>query len=74
MNENEMLTAILTKIAATLEEHRKSFEILSQEVSEIKKRLVSLEATDSHSSTDTKFIADMTARLKAISEALEARP
>jgi hypothetical protein len=79
MNDDTAET-ILNQIAAILEEHttvlkshRENFEHLIKEVGQIKRRLEKLEAADSLDSTDVKFIADTTARLKAISATLDAK-
>jgi len=44
-----------------------------KEVAQIKRRLEKLEAADSLDSSNAKFIADTTARLKAISTTLDAK-
>jgi hypothetical protein len=78
--ENDTPETILNKITAILEEHntilqshRENFDHLVKEVGQIRRRVEKLEAADSLSSTDAKFIADTTARLKAISTSLDGR-
>jgi chemotaxis regulatin CheY-phosphate phosphatase CheZ len=70
------ITAILEEHNTILKSHRENFEHLIKEVGQIKRRLEKLEAADSidsNVSNDAKFIADTTARLKAISAALDAK-
>jgi predicted nucleic acid-binding Zn-ribbon protein len=78
--DNETVDSLLNKMAAVLEEHtviavnhRQNLEHLSKEVAQLKTRLEKLEARDSDKSDDAKFIAEMTARLKAILDSLRAK-
>ena len=66
------ITAILEEHTTILQSHRQNFEHLLKEVGHIKRRLEKIEAADSLDSSDAKFIADTTARLKAISATLDA--
>ena len=72
---------ILTNVVAVLEEHtkvllyhRQVFEQLFTETAELKRRLDELQSADSLDSSDVNFIADVSARLKAISNTLEQKP
>lgn len=81
MQDENVTTTILSQIADALEEHnkilaahRKHLERLSGEVAGIKKKVEDLEAADSLDSSDVKFIAGRSARLKTISSTLDAKP
>jgi len=78
--DSETVDNLLDKMAAVLEEHtlilvshRQNLEHLSKEVARVKRRVEKLETSDSNKSDDAKFIAEMTARLKAISDSLRAK-
>jgi len=49
------------------------FEQLFTEIAELNRRLDQSQSADSLDSSDVKFIADMSARLKAISNTLEQK-
>ena len=79
-NDDDMPVTVLTQVANALElhnkilaDHRKSIEQLIQENAELKERLAKLEAADSLSSSDAKFLASITTRLTAISSAMDAK-
>jgi cell division protein FtsB len=78
MKEDDAATTILDQIAGVLEEHnrvlvkhKKHLEQLSREVAELNSRVQDLEAAGSLDSSDAKFLAGVTSRLKAISTALD---
>jgi hypothetical protein len=78
--ENDAPETILTNVVAVLEEHTKillyhrhMFEQLFTEIAELNRRLDQSQSADSLDSSDVKFIADMSARLKAISNTLEQK-
>jgi uncharacterized coiled-coil protein SlyX len=78
MNDLDETTTILTQIAETLEEHnkilvthQKHLEQLSGEVSGLTNKVKELEAANCLKSDDSKFIASVSARLKAISVTLK---
>jgi uncharacterized coiled-coil protein SlyX len=77
-DETDETTTILTQIADTLEEHnkiiaahQKHLERLSGEVSELKNKAKEVEAANLLNSTDAKFLANVSARLKAISSTIK---
>lgn len=81
MSDDDMPVTVLTQITDALEVHNKSLadllkfiELLLRENAETKRRLLKLEATatDSLNSSDEKFLAGITARLAAISNAIDA--
>jgi len=79
MSENTLET-ILNKIFSILEEHTRIIQSYEQhserlflEVARIKERVQKLEAGGSVNSNDAKFVADVSARLKAISDTLHER-
>jgi len=74
MNDDDVTTTVLTQIADTLEEHskilaahQKPLERLSGEVSELNNKVKEVEASNSLDSSDERFLASLSARLKAIS-------
>jgi cell division protein FtsB len=74
MKDDDAATIILDQIADTLEEHnrvlanhQKHLERLSREVAELNSRVKDLEAAGSLDSSDAKFLAGVSSRLKAIS-------
>ena len=67
------ITAILEEHTTILTSHRQNFDHLVKEVGHIKRRLEKIETADSLDSSDAKFVADTTARLKAISATLDAK-
>jgi ABC-type transport system involved in cytochrome bd biosynthesis fused ATPase/permease subunit len=78
--DSETVDNLLNKIAAVLEEHtvilvshRQNFEHIFEEVAQVKTRLEKLEVSDSDKYANADFIAEMTARLKAISDSLRAK-
>jgi hypothetical protein len=79
VNDNDdMPTTILSQMADALEEHNKilashknHLERLSGEVAGLKSKVEDLEAADSLDSSDAKFIASISTRLKAISTTLK---
>jgi uncharacterized coiled-coil protein SlyX len=87
-NNEDVATTILSQITDALEEHnkillahrtyierhQKHLERLSGEVAEITNKVKDLEAAESLDSSDAKFIAGVSARLKAISNAIDAKP
>jgi uncharacterized coiled-coil protein SlyX len=80
-NDEDVATTILSQITNALEEHnkilaahRKHLERLSGEVAGIKNKVKDLEAAGSLDSSDAKFIEGVSARLKAISNAIDAKP
>lgn len=86
-NDEDVATTVLSQIADALEEHNKIFaahrtylerhqkhlERLSGEVAEIKNKVKDLEAAGSVSSSD-ELLASVSVRLKAISNAVDAKP
>jgi len=79
-NDDDMPVTVLTQITDALEQHNKiladhrtSIEQLIKENAELKKRLAKLEAADSLSSSDEKFLVDISTRLAAISSAIDAK-
>jgi uncharacterized coiled-coil protein SlyX len=77
MNDDEA-TTILTQIADTLEEHnkilathQKHLERLSGEVAGLNNKLKEVEAANCLDSNDKKFLASVSARLKAISATIK---
>ena len=71
---------ISNKIVSILEEHTRiiqsyeqRFERLFLEVARIKERVQKVEAGGSFNSNDAKFVADVSARLKAILDTLHER-
>ena len=81
MKNDDVSTTVLTQIADALEEHnkilaahRKHLERLSGEVAGLKKKVEELDSADSVDSNDVKFIQDVSARLKAISNSLDTKP
>jgi len=81
MNDDEdVTTTVLAQIADALElhnkilaDHQKHLQRLSGEVAGIKKKVEDLEVAGSLDSSDAKFIAGVSARLKAISSTLDAK-
>jgi predicted nuclease with TOPRIM domain len=80
-DDDDVTTTILTQIADTLEEHNKIFvahrkhlERLLGEVAELNHKVKELEAANSLDSSDAKFLANVSARLKNISRTLEDKP
>jgi len=78
--DHETVDTLLNKIAAVLEEHnlilvnhRQNIEQIFKEVVLVKERLQKLESSDSDKSVDADFIAEMNARLEAISNSLRAK-
>lgn len=79
-DKDDVATTVLSQIADALEEHnkilavhRKYIERLSGEIAGIKKDVEDLKASDFRDTSDAKFIAGVSARLKAISTTLEAK-
>jgi uncharacterized coiled-coil protein SlyX len=77
MNEDEA-TTVLTQIADTLEAHnkilathQKHLERLSGEVAGLNSKLKEVEAANGLDSNDKKFLASVSARLKAISATIK---
>jgi predicted nuclease with TOPRIM domain len=81
-DDDDVTTTILTQIADTLEEHNKIFvahrkhlERLLGEVAELNHKVKELEAANYLlNSSDAKFLANVSARLKNISRTLEDKP
>jgi uncharacterized coiled-coil protein SlyX len=78
MNDDDVTTTILTQIADTLDEHnkilaaqQKHLERLSGEVAELKNKVKEVETANSLNSSDEKFLASVSARLKAISSTVK---
>jgi len=78
MNDDDVTTTVLTQIADTLEEHnkilaahQKHLERLSGEVAGLNNKVKEVEAANSLDSSDAKFLASVSARLKAISSTLK---
>jgi len=76
MND-DVTTTVLTQIADTLEEHnkilaahQKHLERLSGEVAGLNHKVKEVEAANTLDSSDAKFLASVSARLKAISSTL----
>jgi hypothetical protein len=80
MENDESIEKILDDVAALLEEHskillshRQMFEQLFKQTAALNRKIDQLKSADSLNSSNAKFIADMTARLKTISDALEQK-
>jgi uncharacterized coiled-coil protein SlyX len=80
MND-DVIPTILTQIADTLEEHnkiladhKKHLERLSEEVAELNNKVKEIEAANSLDSSDAKFVASVSARLKAVLSTLKDKP
>jgi len=80
MENDESIEKILDDVAAVLEEHnkillshRQMFEQLFKQTAALNQKVDQLKSADSLGSSDVKFVADMIARLKAISDALEQK-
>jgi uncharacterized coiled-coil protein SlyX len=78
MTDDDEVTTILTQIADALEEHnkilaahQKHLERLSREVAILNDRVKQIEVANSLNPSDAKFLASVSARLKAISSTLE---
>ena len=78
MNDADAATTILTEIADALEEHNKILEAhqkhlerLSGEVAGLNNKVKEVEAANSLDSSDAKFLASVSARLKTISSTLK---
>jgi hypothetical protein len=76
---DETVESLLNKIVAVQEEqntillsHRQNFEHLHKEAGLIKRRLENLENDNSGQCADANFVAEITARVKAISAIIEA--
>lgn len=81
MTNDDSPETILSNVVAVLEEHNKIFlqhrqvlEKLSKEVAEINQKLKSMEqSANSIDPSDAKFLADITARLKNVSRAVDEK-
>jgi cell division septum initiation protein DivIVA len=78
--DSETVDNLLNQIAAVLEQHtviavnhRQTIENISREVAQLKTRVEKLEASGSIESDDAKFLKEVTARLKAISDKIRAK-
>jgi hypothetical protein len=79
-DDDDVTTTVLTQIADTLElhnkilaAHKKHLEQLSGEVAGLNHKVKELEAANSLDSTDAKFLASVSARLKGISSTLPGK-
>lgn len=79
MNDDISVT-ILSKIVATLEEHnkilanhREAFQDVYRELKNLKEELEGIEELGSLKSSDAEFLADMTARLTAITNTVKQK-
>jgi len=79
MNQDDAVATTLSKITDELERlskisvnHQKHLERLSSDVAAICNRVKNLETGNATNLSDTKFLASVTERLKAISNSLDA--
>jgi uncharacterized coiled-coil protein SlyX len=77
MND-DVVTTLLTQIADILEEHnkiladhKKHLERLFEEVAKLNNKVKEIEAANSLDSSDAKFVASVSARLKAVSSTIK---
>jgi uncharacterized coiled-coil protein SlyX len=80
MNDDDVTTTVLTQIADTLEEYnkilaaqQKHLERLSEEVAELKNKVKEVETANSLNSSNEKFLASITERLKVISSTVKGQ-
>jgi uncharacterized coiled-coil protein SlyX len=80
MNDDDVTTTVLTQITDTLEEYnkilaaqQKHLERLSEEVAELKNKVKEVETANSLNSSNEKFLASITERLKVISSTVKGQ-
>jgi uncharacterized coiled-coil protein SlyX len=80
-DDGDESVTVLTQITDVLEEHNKIFaahqkhlERLSGEVAELNRKVKEVEGANSLDSSDTQFLANVSARLKAISSTIKDKP
>jgi hypothetical protein len=78
--DSETVDNLLNQVAAVLEQHTlivvnhgQALKHISEEVEQLKTRLVKLESSDLNKSDDAKFVEEANARLKAILDRLRAK-
>jgi uncharacterized coiled-coil protein SlyX len=79
-NDDDVTTTVLTQITDTLEEYnkilaaqQKHLERLSEEVAELKNKVKEVETANSLNSSNEKFLASITERLKVISSTVKGQ-